>query len=87
MVCMENNIKINKQEYKNKLCVLHTHNCKPTFAPPCIITFLISILRLRSIICHVSNLTSQLLQNIIVQINYFLLLLLSMLLCLMKTLI
>ena len=34
VVCMENNIIINKK-YKNKLCVLHSHNCKPPFAPSC----------------------------------------------------
>ena len=30
-VCMENNIIISNT---GKHCILHTHNCKPTFAPP-----------------------------------------------------
>ena len=31
---MKNNAIIIKQQYKNKLCVLHTYNCKSTFATP-----------------------------------------------------
>ena len=33
VVCRENTM-INEQ-YKNALCMLRTHNCEPTCAPPC----------------------------------------------------
>ena len=34
---VQNNTIIKKQQYKNKPCVSCTRNCKPPFAPPCVI--------------------------------------------------